>query len=219
MGEVGRSFLVVTLAHQMGAGGSFVGRRLAMRLGCRYLDREILLEAARRLKRDPEALECFDERHLTFWERTRMAYAFGTPEPPYAPPPVTLDDMNLFDKEREIMREAASRGPVVIVGRAGFAVLKGEPGLLAVFLHAPMEYRIRRIQKIYHLANADEARDLILQSDRDRERFIRAAAALPWLDLSQYHLSLDTGRLGTGGAIEIVYQAAMEVARGLAPPA
>ncbi|MEW5763349.1 MAG: AAA family ATPase [Acidobacteriota bacterium] len=219
MSEAGRSYLVVTLARQMGAGGSFVGRRLAMRLGCRYLDREILLEAARRLKRDPEALECFDERHLTFWERTRMAYAFGTPESPYAPPPVTLDDMNLFDTEREIMREAAARGPVVIVGRAGFAVLKGQPGLLTVFLHAPLAHRIRRIQKIYHLASADEARDLILQSDRDRERFIRAAAGLPWLDLTQYHLSLDTGRLGTGAAIEIVYQAAMEVARGLAPPA
>lgn len=213
-----KAFLIVTIARTMGSGGSFVGKRLANRLGCRYLDREILLAAALRLDRDPEALENLDERHLSFWERTRMAYAFGVPESPYAPPPVTVDDMDLFDAQKEIMREAAHRDHVVIVGRGGFSLLKDEPGLLSVFLHSPMESRARRIQKIYKLATRDEAIELIEQSDKDREHFVKAAAGVPWKSPSNYHLCIDTGRTGTAVAIELIHGAALEVARGLEKP-
>jgi shikimate kinase len=45
MTEPRRSFLLVAVGRTMGAGGSFVGRRLATRLGCRFLDRELLVEA------------------------------------------------------------------------------------------------------------------------------------------------------------------------------
>jgi cytidylate kinase len=215
MDEKGSSSLVVTIARAVGSGGSFVGKRLAARLGCRYLDREVLLEAARRLRRDPEALETFDERHLSFWERTRMAYAFGIPDAPYAPPPMATDDMELFETQKTIIEEAAQRGPAVIVGRAGYWILRGHPGHLAVFLHAPLEQRIRRVRKIYKLASESAALEMVQQSDRQREQFIRAATGQDWRDPANFHLCVDTARLGTPAAIELVYTAAMEVARGL----
>ena len=216
--ERGTAHLVVTIARMMGAGGSFVGRRLAERLQIRYLDREILVDAAKRLQRDPEALESLDERHLSFWERTRLAYAGGPPQAPYLPPPVAVDDMDLFDMQRTIMREAAERGPVVIVGRASFAVLGALAGHLSVFLHAPLEDRVRRVQKIYRLPSLEEAREIVEQCDRDRERFVKAASARDWLDLSNYHLCLDTSRLGTAGVVEILHQACREVERILNRP-
>jgi cytidylate kinase len=215
MEEGNRSFLLVAVGRTMGAGGSFVGRRLATRLGCRYLDRELLIEAAKRLHRDPEALEAFDERHLSFWERTRMAYAFGAADALYTPPPVTVDDMELFDSQKEILREAAGRGPVVVVGRAGFAVLRGEPGLLSVFLHAPLEVRAERIRKIYRLGSLAEAKEMVAESDKQREHFVRAASGLDWRDPNHYHLCVDTARLGTAATAELIYVAAMEVARNL----
>ena len=215
--EEKRSYsLVVTIARAMGSGGSFVGKRLATRLGCRYLDREVLVEAARRLRRDPEALETFDERHLSFWERTRMAYAFGVPDAPYSPPPMATDDMELFETQKTIIQEAVERGPAVVVGRAGYGILKGHPGLLSVFLHAPMEQRIRRVRKVYKLPSDAAARELVEQSDRQREQFIRVATGQYWRDPSNFHLCVDTARLGTSVAIELIYTAAMEVARSLA---
>jgi len=215
MEEKRKAYLLIAIGRTMGAGGSFVGRRLATRLGCRYLDRELLLEAAGRLHQDPEALEDFDERHLSFWERTRMAYAFTAGESPYTPPPVMVDDMEVFDTQKAILREAAEKGPAVVVGRAGFAVWRSEPGLLSVYLHAPLEVRAKRIQKIYKLGSLDEAREMVVQSDRQRERFIKAASGLDWRDPENYHLCVDTARLGTAEAIELIYGAAMEVARGL----
>jgi len=218
MEETRKSHLVVAIARAMGSGGSFVGKRLAMRLGCRYLDREILVEAARRMNKEPDALEAFDERRLTFWERTRMAYALGTPDAPYAPPPVNVNDEDLFDTEKAIIREAALRGPAVVLGRAAFAVLRGEPGLLSVFLHAPLERRTRRVMKLYKLGSPEEARDLIVRTDRDRNQFVKAVAGAERLDPQNYHLCIDTARLGTVATIKLIYQAAMEVARGLNHP-
>ena len=215
MEKTKKSHLVIAIARGMGSGGGFVGKRIAVRLGCRYLDREILVEAARRMNKEPDALEAFDERRMTFWERTRMAYAFGTPDVPYAPAPINVDDRDVFETEKAIIREAALRGPAVVLGRAAFAVLRGEPGLLSVFLHAPLEKSARRVMKHYKLGSAEEAKELIVRTDRERNQFVKAATGADRLDLQNYHLCLDTGRLGTGGAIELIYQAAMEVARSL----
>ncbi len=210
-----RHYLVIAIARTMGSGGSFVGRHLATRLGCTYLDREILVEAARRLNRDPEALEALDEKRLNFWERTRLNYALGFPSAAYVPPPINLEDSMLFETEAAIMREAAARGPTVVVGRAGFWVLRDEPGLLSVLLHAPLESRAERIRKIYRLDTVDKARELIEQSDRQREGFIRKVTGMGWLDCRNYTMTLDSAALGTATTIEAIYTGAMEVSRAL----
>ena len=127
--------------------------------------------------------------------------------------------MELFDTQKAILREAAERGPVVVVGRAAFAVLSQEPGLLSVFLHAPLDSRVKRIRRIYKLPSDEETREMVLQSDRQREHFIKAASGLDWKDPRHYHLCVDTARLGTATTIEIIYDAAMEVARELMEPA
>ena len=48
--------VTVTIARLMGSGGSYVGRLVARRLGFKYIDREILYEAARRLGTDEKFL-------------------------------------------------------------------------------------------------------------------------------------------------------------------
>ncbi len=215
MHGTGKHHLVVAVARSMGSGGSYLGRQLAARLGCSYFDREILLEAARRMNRDPEALEALDERHLTFWERTRLNAAQGTSSVTYTPPSPNLDDQELQDVQKQIILEAAARGPMVVVGRVGFWILRKEPGLLSVFLHAPLDQRVERARKIYKLAGLEEARETVLQSDRQRAAFVKAVTERDWLDMRNHHLCLDTWRLGSTTALEVVYMAAMEVYRNL----
>lgn len=207
--------LVVAIARQYGSGGRYVGRKLATRLGCRYLDREILVDAASRLRRDPDALEIFDERNLTFWERTLLTFFGGEPQVPWISPAPMADDRDLFETERAIMREAAERGPVVIVGRASAWVLRDAPGLLSVFIHAPLEQRARRVRKIHRLSSLEEARRLVLRVDQRRKRFFRSVTGVDWPSLDLCSLALDTGRFGTGGATEIAYLAALGVVQGL----
>ncbi len=116
------------------------------------------------------------------------------------------------------MREAAERGPVVIVGWAGFSVLRREPGLFSVFLHAPIEKRVRRVMKVYGNLTAEEAKALVLRSNRDRGEFARTVLRTERLDPQNYHLCIDTERFGTSAVVDLIYQAAQDVVRGLGGP-
>jgi len=218
MNETPKSHLIVAIARAKGCGGGSIGMEVARRLGCRYLDREILVEAARRMSRDPEALEAFDERCMSFWERT-MVLALGSPGAPVTPPPLTLDDRDLFHIEKAIMKEAAQRGPVVIVGRMGFAVLRGEPGLLSVFLHAPLKERVQSMMRVLGIASEEEAKDLALRTERDRDEFVKTYTGKVRLDAKNYHLCIDTARFETDAVVGLICQAAQDVVRGLADPA
>ena len=60
MGEDAR--IAITISKQMGSGGSYVGYLVAKDLGFKYIDREILRQAAERLGTNASALENHDER-------------------------------------------------------------------------------------------------------------------------------------------------------------
>ena len=203
--------LIVAIGRLKGSGGTYLGRELAGRLGCAYLDREILLEAARRLNTDPEALEALDDSRLSFWERIRLEAARGVPTPAYVPPPLYPEDSKLYETEKEIVREAAERGPVVVLGRAAFSFLADEPGLLSVFLHAPFERRVDRVMRVYGISDREEAEGLVRDSDRHREGFVKSVTGRDWLDPRNFHLSLDTWKLGPTVALALIERSALSV--------
>lgn len=53
--------VVITIARQLGSGGSEVGRLVARRTALRYLDRQIIIEVARRLGVDVREARRLDE--------------------------------------------------------------------------------------------------------------------------------------------------------------
>lgn len=210
------SHLLITIARRMGSGGGEIGMALAERLDCRFLDRALLTEAAERVHLDPGELDCKDERHLGFLERSTMRYALGLPGAIYGPHPVhAADDFELFSVQKEIIKEAAARGPAVIVGRAAHWVLRDEPGLFSIYLHAPFDVRVRRIQRLYSLPTTEEARHLIEECDAARNRFSRWATGHTSGDSASYHLCLDTFRVGIQNAIELILSAVACARQGL----
>ena len=60
---------IIYISPQMGAGGPEIGMALAQRLGYRYVDQELLLDAARRYGLAEEKLSHLDESKPTLFER------------------------------------------------------------------------------------------------------------------------------------------------------
>jgi cytidylate kinase len=196
--------ILVAISRQMGAGGAYVGQALARRSALRYIDREILQEAAKVLGRDDRELESLEERVTSVWTRMAGILSWGAPEAPYVPPPIpTVLEDDLFATEAEIIRGLAAREDGVFVGRAAGWVLRGRPGLLSVFLHAPEAARIRRVVQAYSLAE-DEARHLIRHSDQQRSRFLTSVRGCDWLDASTYDLCFDTSRVEVDEVVDLL---------------
>jgi cytidylate kinase len=138
--------VVITLSRQLGSGGSYIGYSTAKELGFNYIDREILRQAAERLGTDPGALEYLDERSPGLIEKLTKGFSFGMPEISVPlPQRRSVDHKELFALENKIMNEIADRYNAVIVGRGGFYALKDRPEVFRVFIHAPQEFRVKRI--------------------------------------------------------------------------
>ena len=196
---------VIALSRQVGAGGAYVGQALARLLGIRYVDREILQEAARILGRDDRELESLEERVTSLWDRMAAVLSWGAPEAAYVPPPLpTLYEEDLFAVESGIIREVAAREDAVFVGRAATWVLREMPGHISVFLHAPEPARVARVMHDYQLGDEAAASELVRRSDQQRSRFLQSVTGGSWFNLSHYHLTIDTGAISLDEAVELI---------------
>jgi cytidylate kinase len=199
------SRILVALSRQMGAGGAYIGQAVARQLGVRYVGREVLDEAAKILGRDRAELESLEERVTSLWSRMAGVLAWGAPEAAYVPPPMpSFYEDDLFAVESRIIREIASREDAVFVGRGAGWLLRSEAGLLTVFLHAPDEVRVERVMRTYDVTQRAAALELVRESDHQRSRFLESLGGLSWLDLSRYHLSIDTGAIGLDDAAAVI---------------
>jgi cytidylate kinase len=189
----------------MGSGGTYIGYLAAKELGFRYLDREILRQAANKLGIEPGRLERYDGRSTSLMEDIVQSFCLGTPEASFLPPlgkPVYNKD--LFALESKIMKEVADQCSAVIIGRGGFYILKGRPKTIHVFVHAPLSYRIERIMKAHKIADKREAQKLIEESDHKRAKFILDMVGIDWFDARNYNLCIDSSVVGFPACVEMI---------------
>jgi len=198
--------IIIAIGRELGSGGSLIGQRVARRLQIAYVDREIFTQAAQHLGVDERDLAHREERVSSFWERLVAPFAMGSPDEIYAryPPPVALPDAALFEAQKRVMRELATDRDCVIIGHGAFHVLKGEPGLIKVFVLAPVAFRVKPVREMFRLQSDDEARALIAKVDGDRERFIREMTGCAWRDCRHYDLCIDTCRVGIELAEDLI---------------
>ena len=188
--------MVITISRQMASGGVYIGRRVARRLGYKYIDREILEKASEQLGADRAALAAVEERCSSFLDNLVKSFTFGTPEAAsVAPSGRPVHDREVFETESRVIRAMADRFDCVVVGHAAFFVLRGRSNMVNVLIHAPQDFRVKRLQE-FHKISADQARTEILNADRQRDKFIRTMTKLEWEDARNYHLSVNSRAAG-----------------------
>ena len=106
-----------------------------------------------------------------------------------------------------VIRAAADRGNVVIVGRGAQVVLADRPDALHVRVIAPIPFRCGRIVEREGV-DPEEAMELIRRTDRDRARYLRQYYRVDWEDGNLYHLTINTERTGVDLAARLIAGAA-----------
>ena len=132
-------------------------------------------------------------------------FALGTPETtiPY-PLSRPVYDRELFTIECKIMHDMADLHNAVIIGRGGFHALRDRPGVTRVFIHAPLDFRIKRLMKVQNITNIRQARADIEESDQSRAKFIRDMVGVNWTDSLNYHVSIDSSRVSFEASVEMI---------------
>ncbi len=199
---------VVTVSRQYGAGGQRVAPAVAEALGFRFVDREIVEQAAAQVGVDPEVAQHLDERVPALIEKVGLALAAASPEFGLTAPP-RADDRTLAESVERVILSLAATGGYVILGRGGQAILHDRADACHVQLVGALDDRVRRVVRSQGVS-ANEARDLCRRVDADRAAYVRRFHGFDINDPLLYDVVLNTSRLGIDGAAAAAVTAARE---------
>ncbi|RYG72004.1 cytidylate kinase-like family protein [bacterium] len=196
----------ITIARQLGCGGSEVGQAIADRLGIRCIDREIVSQTAKQFHLDENEVANREEKVSSFWERVLGGMVVVAPEASFVPPPaITPTDLEIFESETKVMKSITAAENCVVVGRAAGHVLPLHPGMVNIYLHAPISFRLPRVMDYYGV-DENKARDIIGKSDDMREKFIAHMTDCEATDARRYHLCLDSSTLPFPEIIDLIIE-------------
>ena len=192
---------VIAIAREKGSGGSDVARLLSQRLGIPYYDRELLRKASE-VSGINESL--FGKADEQIGIKEMMLAAKKVYKGEVLPP--DSDDFvstkNLFNFQAKVIRELAQTESCIIIGRCADYLLADEPGVLRVFIHAPLEFRRKRVASYSLSLKEKELDKLILDCDRRRSEYYKYYTGCDWKDATHKDISLDTSELGIEGAAD-----------------
>jgi cytidylate kinase len=101
----------------------------------------------------------------------------------------------------QMVRAAAEDGSAVIVGRGSAYYLRDQVGSFHVFLYAPRQERVRRLQQ--EGKSEQEAIKLAETVDRDRAEFIKQYFGVAWPARHFFHLIVNSA-IGDTAVVQIV---------------
>jgi cytidylate kinase len=216
---------LVTVARQHGSQGEVVAQEVARLLEANYLDRQLIALAAQRAGVTESAVAERDEKVQSRTERVlRIAMdslvrgASAEAYPDYlmvarygdeVPASQEVDEKRYRELIAGVMKGLAQAGNAVVMGRGGNILLKDVPGVLRVFVVAPLEARVRRVME-QEGVDAQEATRRIHRVDGNRSAFIKQLVKAEWDDPANYDLVVNTGRCSVEYAARLIANTAWD---------
>ncbi len=187
---------VITIAREYGSGGRLIGEALAKSLDIPFYDKELILLAAKK--------SGLSEEYIRRTEQVKSAsFLYSL----YMTSQVLPMSDQIFLVQSKIIRELADMGPCVIVGRCADYVLRSYDNCMNVFIHAPMEERIRRAQEEYG-DEVNNMEDYIRKQDKRRSSYYNYFSQNKWGNAHNYHLSISS-TIGIDRTTELIKAAAL----------
>ncbi len=187
---------IITIGREYGAGGRTVGKQVAHELGIAFYDRDIILQTAiASHKLDPEQVRRWDER---------VPGSFGFAQSLFNSKPL---DEELWEAQKEAIREIANHENCVIVGRNSDYILSEFDHCLHVFIHGGFDWRVKRMAEKDQLPTEEVIAEA-KRVDRARKRYCEYYTGRVYGDSRNYDLTINVEKLGVDRAVQMILDAA-----------
>jgi len=193
---------IITIARQYGSGGREVGKKLSELTGYSFYDKDLITLAAQKSGLSQSALDAADEKATNSLLYT-LALGSSVYHHTVANVHVPINDQ-LFTLQSEIIRDLAKEGSgAIIVGRCADYVLAEHDNIIRIFVSADFDKRIETIMH-RHALNENQARDLIIKTDRRRSNYYNYYTGGKWAKIENYDLVVSTDKIGIDGAAKMI---------------
>ena len=202
---------VIVIGRKYGSGGRAIGEALAKKLGIPLYDKTILGMVAEEQKISDERLREMDE-YLNAHRFTNIGLqakkALFNPGNWFETNPEgIIDREKVFEWQSDVIRRLAEKGPCIIVGRCADYVLRDNPGLISIFVTAPLKVREERIARLYPNIPQEKYqtyRQYVNQTDRLRSHYYNYHTGKDWGDIANYELVIDSSKLGIDATADLL---------------
>jgi len=204
---------VISISRQVGTAGEEVAQAVSNRLGFRYIDYQVIQDAAHDAGVSPETVSEAEHspplltRLLEALARNPGMPAVGWADPtPIATSPLfTSSDYRRFVEQ--VIKATADKGDCVIVGHASQVILRSRFDTVRVLVTGSNAHRARRITTGMGVEEK-EALKIIEKTDHERLDYYRRFYDTGWLTPCSYDLCISTDHLKPEQAAELVVRAA-----------
>ena len=189
-------YKVIVIGRQYGSGGHDIGKELAEKLGFAFYDNEIIQMTAGSTGYTPKFVQEHEENitNSFLYDLVSQMYIYSdTREAPRDA---------IFESEGEVIHSLADQGNCVILGRCADYFLRDRQDCLKIYLHAPEDYRVKRIMDTEDLSEEDACRK-VRRMDRRRSDNYHYYTRRIWGHSGNYDLTIDTG-IGAEAVEEII---------------
>lgn len=182
---------IITIAREYGSAGRIIAKKVSERLGIQYYDNEIIDMVAKNLGYDIEMLRKNAEE-----KTSSFMYSLST----------TVNSLPLYDQvfitQSKVIRHIGQKGSCIIVNGVADYVLEDYDHVLKVFIHAPLESRMRRVQYDYNEKH-DNYKKYVLSKDKKRSTYYNYYTTNKWGQIKNFDLTLNSD-LGIDAIVDTI---------------
>jgi cytidylate kinase len=184
----------ITISREIGSDGDLIAKETAKRLGYKLVDKNVIGQVLHQYG-FAEFQKIYDD--TGFWAGFDQR---------------RLEMVSFLNR---VVETLAYHGSVVLLGRAGFAILKGRADVLNVRIQAPFPLRVQRVRERQSFTSLTEAEEYVRYNDRVRRDFVNSMYSARWDSVSAFDLVIDTGSVSSERAVDMLEAAARDLAQAV----
>ena len=187
--------LIITIARGYGSGGREIGKLVADKLGIKYYDKDIITLTTEQSGNTEHYVENNEQKiaNSAFYNFYSQFYYEGAES--------TKCD-KLFNDEKNVMIDLASKGDCVILGRLGNFIFKDYENTLHIFIDSNIENKIARVMKRDNLSEND-AKAKIKRVETEKNH-CKHFSNKEWGATSTYDLTLNSSKYSVDKIADII---------------
>ena len=191
--------LVITVSREYGSGGRMIAKKIAEEFQMNFYDREIIAMTAKEMNLNEFEVEKKEQKLTNSFLYDMVAQLYDQSEQE------ALQD-KLYKAESKVIREVATKGNCVIVGRCADYICKDMKNVYHIFLYADKEYKIQEIMK-REACSYESAQKHVREINKKRFHHYKYYTDRIWGMAANYHLCVDTGKVSPDHIVSIVKEA------------
>lgn len=191
---------IITIQRQYGSGGREIGKKVADFYGVPFYDNEIIARAAKESGFSEDTFNQAEDR-----ASNSLLYSIAMGMNVYSSKEAGLSGLSLDDRifiaQSNIIKKIASEGPCVIVGRSADYVLKDFDNVVNLFVHASMDFRMKRAVEIDDVPQ-NKAAEIVLKKDKSRANYYKYHVGERWDNVLNYDMAIRSDLCGIDGTVK-----------------